>query len=86
MKHGLSMYYTYIIKSKSNPNQTYIGYSANLKQRLDYHNSGKCTHTSKFIPWELEFYAAFKDQNKAMDFEKYLKSHSGKAFSNKQLL
>ncbi len=80
------MFYTYIIRSKLNPAQTYVGYSSNLKQRLEYHNSGKCKHTSKFIPWEIEFYAAFKDKPKALDFEKYLKSHSGKAFASKRLL
>jgi putative endonuclease len=80
------MFYTYIIRSKLDPHQTYIGYSANLKQRLTYHNSGKCKHTSKYIPWEIEFYAAFSSQKRAMDFEKYLKSHSGKVFASKQLL
>ena len=80
------LFYTYIIRSKLDPNQTYIGFSSNLKQRLEYHNAGKCKHTSKFIPWEIIFYAAFKEKQKAIDFEKYLKSHSGKAFSHKRLI
>ncbi|MFP4547999.1 MAG: GIY-YIG nuclease family protein [Fidelibacterota bacterium] len=33
-----TMYYTYILKSIKFPNKTYIGYSENLKQRLQYHN------------------------------------------------
>jgi len=80
------MFYTYIIRSKTFPEKTYIGYSADLKKRIDYHNAGKCKYTSNFTPWELVFYAAFKDKKKAMDFEKYLKSHSGKAFANKRFL
>lgn len=80
------MFYTYIIRSKSFPEKTYIGYSTDLKKRLDYHNAGKCKYTANFVPWELVFYAAFKDKKKAMDFEKYLKSHSGKAFANKRFL
>lgn len=77
------MHYTYILKSVSHPDQSYIGYTSNLKQRLTNHNSGKSLHTSKFKPWQLDFYCAFNDKHKALDFEKYLKSHSGKAFAKK---
>ncbi|MBL6665290.1 MAG: GIY-YIG nuclease family protein [Rickettsiales bacterium] len=56
------MHYTYIIKSISNPDQSYIGYTSNLKQRLVDHNSGKSFHTSKYKPWNLEFYCAFNDK------------------------
>ncbi|MDX2095626.1 MAG: GIY-YIG nuclease family protein, partial [Alphaproteobacteria bacterium] len=37
-------------------------------------------------PWELVWYCAFPDKYKALEFEKYLKSHSGRAFANKRLL
>ncbi len=77
------MHYTYILKSIPNPDQSYIGYTSNLKQRLEDHNSGKSSHTSKFNPWSLEFYCAFNDKYKALEFEKYLKSNSGKAFAKK---
>jgi len=80
------MYYTYIIRSTIFPEKTYIGYSENLKQRLQYHNEGRCKYTSHFKPWKLIFYAAFETKQKAMDFEKYLKSHSGKAFTSKRLI
>jgi putative endonuclease len=33
----------------------------------------------------LVTYLAFSDKAKALSFEKYLKSHSGKAFANKRL-
>jgi predicted GIY-YIG superfamily endonuclease len=77
------MYYTYILKSISNPDQSYIGYTSNLKQRLVDHNLGKSIHTNKFKPWKLEFYCALNNKNKTLKFEKYLKSHSGKAFTKK---
>lgn len=77
------MFYTYIIKSTSHPNQRYIGYTSNMKQRLIAHNNGKCKHTIKFVPWELKFFAAFPDKSKAIQFEKYLKTGSGFAFSQK---
>lgn len=77
------MHYAYILKSISEPSQTYIGYTSDLKQRLKDHNSGKSLHTSKYKPWKLEFYCAFNNKYKALEFEKYLKSHSGKAFTKK---
>ena len=80
------MYYVYLIRSVSEPNQIYIGATSNLKQRLTDHNSAKSAHTSKFIPWELEFYLAFPEKLTAYEFEKYLKSHSGRAFANKRLI
>jgi predicted GIY-YIG superfamily endonuclease len=59
--------------------------SADLRARLKAHNAGNSPHTSKFSPWELITYVAFSAKTKALDFERYLKSHSGKAFSNKRL-
>lgn len=79
------MHYTYIIKSISYPSQTYTGFTSNLKHRINDHNSGKSPHTSKYKPWNLEFYCAFNDKEKAINFEKYLKSGSGKAFTKKHL-
>ncbi len=38
------------------------------------------------MPWELANYIAFKDKGAAYEFEKYLKSHSGRAFLKKRLL
>ncbi len=80
------MYYTYIIRSLNHPDQIYIGATSDLKQRLADHNTGHSPHTAKFAPWELECYIAFPDKQKAYDFEKYLKSHAGRAFSHKRLL
>ena len=80
------MFNVYIIRSISSPVQTYIGFSEDVHSRLIKHNKGDCPHTSKYLPWELEFYCAFKTKKNALDFETYLKSHSGKAFAAKRLL
>jgi predicted GIY-YIG superfamily endonuclease len=79
------MWYVYIIRSVSSPEQEYTGATANLKRRISDHNAGKSTHTAKFKPWELAWYCAFHDKYKALEFEKYLKSHSGRAFATKRL-
>ncbi|MBU1171427.1 MAG: GIY-YIG nuclease family protein [Proteobacteria bacterium] len=80
------MHYVYILRSKTTPDQTYIGYSSDLQARLQKHNEGGCKHTAKFKPWNLIWYCAFQDKHKALAFESYLKSHSGKAFASKRLL
>ncbi|MEA3475665.1 MAG: GIY-YIG nuclease family protein [Candidatus Cloacimonadota bacterium] len=77
------MYYTYIIESKTVPTKKYIGYTSDLKKRLNAHNSGNCKFTSKYKPWKINTYIAFIDREKAMKFEKYLKSGSGHAFTKK---
>jgi predicted GIY-YIG superfamily endonuclease len=80
------MHYVYILRSEAQPSQSYVGYSTDLKQRLSDHNAGRSKHTSKYRPWALEFYAAFLEKQKALEFEIYLKSHSGKAFASKRLI
>ena len=82
----MHMYYVYIIKSEKDPNQFYTGFSENIEQRIKDHNLGKSIHTNKFKPWKLIYYCAFKEKNKALDFEEYLKSSSGRAFRNKRLI
>ena len=71
----------YILRSISHSGQRYFGITSNLKQRLADHNAGRTTHTAKFRPWRIETYVAFSDDAKAEEFEKYLKSGSGREFS-----
>ena len=73
-------HYVYTLESLSNPSQIYTGQTQNLKQRLKEHNSGHVPHTSKFIPWQIRSATAFKSRERALAFERYLKSGSGRAF------
>ena len=79
------MWYVYILKSLSAPEATYVGATADLRVRVADHNAGKSPHTSKFTPWEIAWYCAFPEKTKALEFETYLKSHSGRAFASKRL-
>jgi hypothetical protein len=54
-----------------------------LEDRLNGHNNGEVTSTTNFIPWEIKKYFAFETKKKELAFEKYLKSHSGRAFAKK---
>ena len=80
------MYYIYLIKALNFPDIFYVGYTTNLKQRLETHNSGGSIHTAKYRPWKLITYIAFSEREKAISFERYLKTASGRAFARKRLL
>jgi len=47
-------YYVYSLQSLADKERYYIGISENLEQRLQEHNTGKCKHTIKYIPWQIE--------------------------------
>lgn len=80
------MYFVYKLQSIDFPNEFYVGFTSNIDKRLEAHNYGQISHTSKFKPWKLIFYFAIDDKNKAVAFEKYLKSGSGRAFLKKHFL
>jgi predicted GIY-YIG superfamily endonuclease len=79
------MYYTYILKS-SKSGLFYTGWTTDLRKRVKQHNSGESFATKPYRPWKLVYYAAFETEKLAKDFERYLKSGSGKAFAKKRLL
>lgn len=79
-----AMHYVYLLRSIPFPEQTYKGFTHDLKQRLNDHNTGQSVHTAKYMPWELVSYHAFTDKRKAQEFEHYLKTGSGKAFAKKR--
>ncbi len=78
------MFYVYLIRSKAFPKQRYIGFTTDLKKRIDTHNAGGSVHTSRYKPWKLISYHAFSEKRRAQEFEYYLKTGSGKAFANKR--
>jgi predicted GIY-YIG superfamily endonuclease len=80
------MYFVYIIRSLTHPNQIYVGYTSDLKKRLARHNCGSTHHTNKYKPWELVVFVYFKKKEKAIAFEQYLKSGSGRVFRDKRFL
>ena len=78
-------FYTYILESVNSPKHFYIGYTEDFENRLKDHNSGKCTHTDKFKPWRIITVISFTEREKALEFEQYLKTGSGRAFAKKRL-
>ncbi len=76
-------YYVYILQSINNPDKFYVGYTTNIKNRLIKHNEGGVASTAKYKPWKIKNAISFVEKDKALTFEKYLKSHSGRAFAKK---
>ena len=74
----------YILKL-SNGN-FYIGRTKDLRRRIKEHNSGKVLFTKLKRPVRVIYYSAFENQFLAINFEKYLKSGSGRAFMNKRFV
>jgi len=74
------MYYVYSLKCKDG---YYIGCTNDLKERIERHKHGYVPATARRLPVSLEFYCAITDKFKAFEFEKYLKSGSGRAFTLK---
>jgi putative endonuclease len=79
------MKYVYLLQSIDFPDETYVGLTDDLRPRFTAHNAGRSPHTSKYKPWRLVTYIAFSNEQKAVEFERYLKSASGRAFANKRL-
>ncbi len=79
------MKYVYILQSEQDAEHFYTGITDDLKARLSAHNSGAVTHTAKYRPWRVKSYVAFADESRALAFEKYLKSGSGRAFAKARL-
>ncbi|PDH19576.1 MAG: excinuclease ABC subunit C [Pelagibacterales bacterium MED-G42] len=73
------IYYVYLIKTiNSRLNKTYVGYTNNLRNRLDKHNSNKGARSTKGFKWALIYKKKFISKSKAMSYEYKLKKNRKK--------
>jgi putative endonuclease len=77
------MHDVYILQSEGEPERFYVGNSNDSSRRLDEHNSGRSIHTNKHRPRKMIVSIGFADRAKALRFESYLKSGSGRAFAKR---
>ncbi|OIR06544.1 GIY-YIG nuclease superfamily protein [mine drainage metagenome] len=75
-----TMHYVYVLQSINHPDETYVGRTDALRERMADHDAGRSAHTAKFRPWRLVCYHAFSDLKNAIAFEIYLKTGSGREF------
>ena len=78
------MFYVYILQSEKDK-RFYVGYSKDLKARINEHNSGKVKSTKNRMPLFLVYYEACINQKDATHREKYLKTSWGKRYIKNRL-
>ena len=63
-------YFVYILLTYSNNRYvSYVGYTSNLKKRINDHNSSKGAKFTKGRKWKLIFKKKFKNKSEAMKSE-----------------
>ncbi len=70
------MYFVYLIVTKvKNKTISYVGYTNNLKKRLNLHNSSKGAKFTRGRKWKLIYYKRYKYKINAMKNEYKLKNN-----------
>ena len=72
-------YYVYVLMSKKDAN-FYVGFTKNLKMRLNQHNESKVTSTEFRKPLELVYYEDSFNKDDALQQERYLKTTYGRRY------
>ena len=78
---GKTINYVYGLHLKSLVNgRMYTGFTEDIEERLNYHNSGKVRSTKAYKPYSLVYTEAFSDKTEARKRENFLKSGKGREF------
>jgi putative endonuclease len=75
--------FVYVLRTSDHNAGFYVGLSSDVDARLADHNAGRCPHTASRRPWQLHVIIGFSDEQRAIRFERYLKSGSGRAFAKR---
>ena len=79
------MYFVYLLENE-NDKSWYIGYTGNLKKRLQEHQNGYGSRTTSLKKnWKLIYFETYLDKRDALGREKFLKGGSGRTYLKKQL-
>jgi predicted GIY-YIG superfamily endonuclease len=77
--------FVYVLRNAEDPPRYYIGLTSDVARRHAEHNTGSCPHTARYRPWSVDIVIEFADEQRAVAFERYLKSGSGVAFAHRHL-
>jgi putative endonuclease len=72
-------YYVYVLQSSKDGNR-HVGYTNNLRNRLEQHQAGQVPSTATRLPMQLVYYEGCLNQSDALEREKYLKTAWGKRY------
>ena len=73
------LFYTYVLESGKDGNR-YIGYTNNLRRRLEEHKKGLSFATKFRRPFKLVYFEGCLDERDAKRREHYLKGTQGRRF------
>jgi len=73
----MQFFYVYVLYNRTK-SFIYIGYSENLRQRINEHKNGYTKSTKPYLPLELIHYEAYKNKKDAKRREIYLKTNKGR--------
>ena len=76
---GFYMFYIYIIYSVS-LDKYYIGYTQDVVMRINQHNEGISTFTSKAKDWVLMYTESYSTRNEASIRERNIKKKKSRAY------
>ena len=72
-------FYVYMLKTvRPYKHKTYVGFTNDLSNRLNRHNSNKGAKSTKGYKWELVYFKRFYKKQKALSFEYKLKKDKTK--------
>ena len=75
--------FVYVLRSERNPRRHYVGLTSDVAYRVEWHNAGQNEHTARDRPWHAIVTLEFRTAEAAGQFERYLKSGSGRAFAKR---
>ncbi len=78
------MHFVYVLQSETT-GRWYIGYTTDVRTRVEAHNKSRNVSTAHRGPWRLIYYEAYLEKMDALGRERFLKSGSGHRFLKKQL-
>ncbi len=67
------MYYVYLLRSLDS-DDTYVGFSSDLRRRFQEHQQGK-NHSTRLHKWRLAYYEAYQSEDDARRRERAFKQH-----------
>jgi len=77
-------FYVYVLESLKTGDH-YIGYTRDLRKRLEKHNRGNSRSSRPYRPWKLIYYEACLNKDDAKRREGYFKTSEGRRLLKRRL-
>ena len=72
-------FFVYILQSQKDLS-FYIGFTANLQQRLRKHNNARTGYSASKKPWNIVYFESFDNKSDALKRERFLKNQKNRNF------